>query len=211
MSTLRRIDFLDGKTSEELARELAAREPEGRDDAQDPPGVPESPRQPDLRPLVARTGGSAIEGIYGLVLALSVIAVEWYYGPLDAGRVGLSVLVTAVVFWLAHIYAYVIGSDMSQEQRVTRAQVAQSARENWSLIEVVIPLVLVLGLGAADVIPNTAAIVVATVLTALELASAGGYAAIKHGATARAAVASAAGGLTLGVVVVLLKALVFAH
>jgi hypothetical protein len=60
-----------------------------------------------MRPLVARTSGSATEGIYGLVLALSVIAVSWYYGPPDAGRVALSVLGTAVVFWLAHVYAHV--------------------------------------------------------------------------------------------------------
>ena len=211
MSTLRRIDSdLDGKTSDQLASEVAARARERAEQEQrsshPPPSGPA-----DLRPLVARTTGSTTEGIYGLVLALSVIAVSWYSGQPDAGRIGLSVLVTAVVFWLASVYASVLGRDMSQEQRLTRAEVVRPLRENWSLIEVVIPLLLVLGLGEIDLITDTAAIVAATVIAALELAAAGGYAAVRHHASPRAVIASAASGLTLGLLVVLLKALAFTH
>jgi hypothetical protein len=49
-------------------------------------------RSADLRPLVARTSRRATERIYGLVLAMSVIATSRYYGPPDAGRAALSVL-----------------------------------------------------------------------------------------------------------------------
>jgi hypothetical protein len=168
-------------------------------------------RRADLRPLITRTSGSTTEAIYGLVLALSVIAVSWSYGPPNAAHVGLSVLVTAVVFWLAHVYAYVLGHDMSHDQRVTRAEVTCAMRENWSLIEVVIPLVLVLGVGAFGVIPDTVAIVAATVIAAVELVAAGGYAAARHGASPHRVIASSLAGLALGLVVVLLKALVFAH
>ena len=225
MSSFRRLDnLLDGKSSEQLAREVAAREREraeqdqlGHGQSPDGSDAVESPRRrptvrsADLRPLVPRTGGSATEGIYGLVLALSVIALSWYYGRPDAGRVALSVLVTALVFWLAHVYAYVLGRDMSQAQKVTRAEVVRSVRENWSLIEVVIPLLFVLGLGGIEAIGDTAAIVAATVVAAVELAAAGGYAAFRHGASPRGVIASAAGGLTLGVIVVLLKVLAYTH
>jgi hypothetical protein len=90
MSTFRRIDsLLDGKTSDQLASEVAARARERAEKDQRsshrPPSAPV-----DLRPLVVRTSSSVTEGIYGLVLALSVIAVSWYSGPPDAGRVGLS-------------------------------------------------------------------------------------------------------------------------
>jgi hypothetical protein len=165
----------------------------------------------DRRPLVARTSGSRTEGIYGLVLALSVIAVSWYYGRPDAGRIALSVLTTAVVFWLAHVYAYVLGRDMSQEQTMTRAEVAHAMRGNLSLIEVVIPLLFVLGLGEIGVIADTAAIIAATVIATVELAGAGGYAASRHGAGPWGVIASAAIGMALGLVVVLLKALAFTH
>ena len=234
MSTFRRIDsLLDGKTSEQLAREIAARE-RGRahqDQHRDgqpsnQPSAEESPREQDakdgrrspadgthrahrmshrpttrsadLRPLVARTSRTASEAISGLVLAPSVIAISWYYGSPDAARVALSVLVTAVGFWLAHVYAYVVGRDVSQEQRLTRAKVAHTPRDNWSLIEVVIPLLLVLGPGEIDVITDTAAIVAATVIATVELAAAGAYAALRHGASLREVIAAAAIGMGLG-------------
>ena len=79
---------------------------------------------PGWRPLVARTSGSATEGVYGLLLATSVIAISPVGDPLDAGRVGLAVFVTAGVFWLAHVYANLLGIGVSEEQALTRAAVA---------------------------------------------------------------------------------------
>jgi hypothetical protein len=78
MSTLRRIDsLLDGKTSDQLASEVGARARERAEN--DQRGSHRPPSAPvDLRPLVVRTSGSVTEGIYGLVLALSVVAVSWY-------------------------------------------------------------------------------------------------------------------------------------
>ena len=163
---------------------------------------------PDRRPLVVRTSGSASEGIYGLILATSVIAVSREYGTADAGRVAVAVLVTAVVFSLAHVYATTLGRGVSEEWTLTRAEIAQALRDHWSLVEVVIPLLLVLGLGAIGVIPDRAALTAATVIALVELAAAGGYAAIRHGAGARGTVVSAAIALSLGLVVVLLKVLV---
>ena len=172
--------------------------------------VPDAPRKPspDLRPLVVRTSGSASEAVYGLILALSVIAVTQRSGAPDAGLVAVDVLVTAIVFWVAHAYAQVLGSDVSRERRSTRAEIAQALREDWSLVEVVIPLVAALALGAAEVIPDHAAIVAASVIALAELASAAGYAAIKTGASAGGAIVSAAAALVLGLVIVLLKVVV---
>jgi hypothetical protein len=61
-----------------------------------------------------------------------------------------------------------------------------------SLVEVVIPLVLVLGTGAIGLIPDRAALVAATAVALVELAAAGEYAAIRRGAGARGIVVSAA-------------------
>ncbi len=162
--------------------------------------------RPDPRPLVVRTSGSAIEGVYGLILATSVIAVS--YAASDAGRVALAVFVTAVVFWLAHVYARVLGGSVSQARRPTRTELTHMLREHSSLVEVVLPLVLALGLGVIGVIPDRVALVVATVIALLELTAAGGYAAITRGAGARGTVVSAAIALLLGLLVVLLKVLV---
>jgi membrane protease YdiL (CAAX protease family) len=117
---------------------------------------------PDRRTLVVRTSGIASEDIYGLILATSVIGVSRAYDPADAGRVGLAVLVSAVVFSLAHVYANTLGRGVSEELMSTRAEVAQALRDHWSLVEVVIPLLLVLGLGTIGVMPDGAALAAAT-------------------------------------------------
>ena len=90
----------------------------------------------DWRPLVVRTSGRAAEGVYGLVLPTTVIAVSAGYDPSDAGRVAMTVLVAVGVFWLAHVYAAVLGVGVSDEQTATRAAVASALRDHWSLVEV---------------------------------------------------------------------------
>jgi hypothetical protein len=171
-----------------------------------PSSDPSTRSGPDLRPLVVRTGGSATEAVYGLILATSVIAVS--YDASDAGRVALAVLVTAVVFWLAHVYARLLGRGASEGRGPTRAEIACALREHWSLVAVVMPVVLVLCLGAIDAIPDRAATVAATAIALVELAAAGGYAASHRGASPARTIVSAAIALALGLLVVLLKVLV---
>lgn len=163
---------------------------------------------PDWRPVAVRTSGSATQGIYGLILATAVIAISRESDPSDAGQAAISTLVTALVFWLAHVYAGLLGTAVSQDQGLTRAGVARAAREHWSLVEVAIPLVLILGLGAIGAIPERAALVAATILALVELAATGSYAAIRHGAGPGGTLLSAAFALILGLFVVLLKVLI---
>jgi hypothetical protein len=163
---------------------------------------------PDWRPFAVRTSESATQGVYGLILATAVIAISRESDPSDAGQAALNMLVTAFVFWLAHVYARLLGTAVSHDRGLTRAAVAWAAREHWPLVEVAIPLVLILGLGAIDVIPERAALVAATVLALLELAATGAYAAIRHDAGPVGTLLSAAFALTLGLLVVLLKVLI---
>jgi hypothetical protein len=65
---------------------------------------------------------------------------------------------------------------------LTRAAFARGLRDHWSLVAVVVPLILILVLGAIGVLPDHASIVAATVGALVELTSAGGYAAIRRGA-----------------------------
>jgi hypothetical protein len=66
------------------------------------------------RPRVVRTTGSVTEAIYGLILATSVIAVSREYDSSNAGLVGVTVLVTGLVFWLAHVYARVLAGSIAR-------------------------------------------------------------------------------------------------
>ena len=160
------------------------------------------------RPRVTRTAGSVSEAIYGLILAVSVIAVSREYDSTNAGLVGVTVFVTGVVFWLAHVYARVLATSMMREQGLNRSEVRELLRHDWPLVEVTIPLVLILALGVLDWIPDNIAILAAMIAALTELTAAGAYAARVRGSGLTGTVVSAAIALALGGVVVLLKVLV---
>ena len=160
------------------------------------------------RPRVVRTSGSVVEGVYGLILATSVIAVSREYDASNAGVIGVTVLVTGIVFWLAHVYARVLASWIDRRQMPGLAQVREAMRHDWPLVEVTLPVVLILLLGALDVMPDRAAILLATMAALAELAAAGAYAAHASGARAPAIITSAVIAVALGSAVILLKAFV---
>jgi hypothetical protein len=81
-------------------------------------------------------------------------------------------------------------------------------RHDWPLVEVTIPLVLILALGALDIVPDKAAILAATIAALVELAAAGAHAARVSGAGVPGTVVSAVIAVALGSAVVLLKAFV---
>ncbi len=162
----------------------------------------------DWRPRVLRTTGSVTEGIYGLILAVSVIAISREYESSNAGTVAVTVLVTGVVFWLAHVYARILSRSMAGDRMLTRAEAREVLRHDWPLVEVTIPLVLILLLGALDVVGDETAILLAVFAALLELGTSGAYAARTSGAGIPMTILSAAVAVGLGGAVVLLKVLV---
>jgi hypothetical protein len=177
---------------------LPRSQPSRRDDADD--------RR--WRPLVVRTAGSVTEAVYGLILATSVIAVSREYDSSNAGIVAVTVLVTGVVFWMAHLYARVLATSVTHHRTPSRSEIHDVLRHDWPLVEVTIPLVLILALGALDIVADNVAILLAMLAALVELAAAGTYAARLRGARVVATVASAAVAVALGGAVVLLKMLV---
>jgi hypothetical protein len=160
------------------------------------------------RPRVVRTAGSITEAIYGLILATSVIAVSHEYDPSNAGLIGVSVLVTGIVFWMAHVYARVLARSITQHRMLSGSEVREALRHDWPLVEVTVPLVLILALGVLDVVPDKASTLAAMLAALVELAVAGAYAARLRGSGAGEAIASAAIAVALGSAVVMLKVLV---
>jgi hypothetical protein len=72
--------------------------------------------------------------VYGTVLAGSLIAVEGGGDDVRVPRLVGVVLVTQLVYWLAHAYAELVGGRVSSGQRPRRGQVARLLREDWSLV-----------------------------------------------------------------------------
>jgi hypothetical protein len=160
------------------------------------------------RPFVVDTSGSVTEAIYGLILATSVIAVSAEYDSSNAGLVAVTVLVTGVVFWLAHVYARVLAGSITNHRMLNRVEMRSVLRHDWPLVEVTVPLVLILGLGVLGFVGDKRAILAATLAALVELAAVGAYSARLSGAGVPGTVASAIVAVSLGSAVVLLKTLV---
>jgi len=160
------------------------------------------------RPPVARTSGSVAEAVYGLILATSVIAVSRAYAPSNAGLIGVTVLVTGVVFWLAHVYARVLAESITRRRRLNRSEVREAFRHDWPLVQVTVLLVAILALGVVGLVSDRTAILAAMLAALVQLAAAGAYAAHLSGARLPGIVASAVIAVGLGSAIVLLKAFV---
>jgi hypothetical protein len=161
----------------------------------------------DRRPRVLRTRGDVTEGIYGLVLATSVIAVSQEYESQRAGAVAVTVLVTSIVFWLAHVYARILARAAAGDRWPTRAEMREVMRHDWPLVEVALPLVLVMMLGVVGLLADRTAVALAVAMALVELALVGAYAAATSGSRLPGVVLSSAVAVALGSIVVLLKAL----
>jgi len=146
--------------------------------------------------------------IYGLVLGSSIIAAASADHPRQAGLVEIYLCVTALVFYLAHVYARVIGGWIEGEVP-SFAAVRQQLRQEWPLVSAqLLPAALLL-LGALGVIDGRSAITLALAVALCELLAGVAYACWKAQATARQALTSIVAAAAFAVVVIVLK--VFVH
>ena len=146
--------------------------------------------------------------IYGLILGASIIAAAGADHPRQAGLVEIYLCVTALVFYLAHVYAGVIGSWIEGEQPSARRVREELKRERPMVGAQLLPAAVLL-LGALGLISGRAAITVALGVALAELMIGVVLACRRVGATRMQATISISAGAFFAVVVVALK--VFVH
>jgi hypothetical protein len=111
--------------------------------------------EPDPQPsspdglLDPTTRGERLAGfIYGTILVLSLIAEGAKAYPDGPGRVAVIVLVTTVVFWLAHTYAYGLGHSVSRGVMFSFDELRHIGRHQASIIRAALLPAAVLVVGA---------------------------------------------------------------
>lgn len=166
---------------------------------------PRSRWRPGLRHAAQR---DVAEAIYGLILATSVIAVSREYVGTDAGITALTLIATAGVFWLAHVYAGLLAFQLRERRRPTRAEAAAVLDAQWPLVQAGILPTIVLLLGTAGIVADRAAQVAALVVCLVELGLLGIVVARAGGARGALVLVSGAISLSFGLVVIALKVLV---
>jgi hypothetical protein len=117
----------------------------------------------DRAALARRTAQAArVSGYtYGTIIVLSVIVAGAKAFPQAAGHIAVLVAVTAVVFWLAHVYAHGLGHSVAHDRRLSLAELRHIARREASIVEAATLPVAALLLGAIGVLSKSTAVWVA--------------------------------------------------
>ena len=119
--------------------------------------------------LAVKTHVSFSRAIYGNVLATSLVVAFSEDDDYSTAEIAVSVLVTGLVFWLAHVYASLIGTRYAVRRRLTRAEVGAEFYAEWPVVQAFFPPTAVLLLGTVGLLSEG---------TAVSLAIAGGVAAM---------------------------------
>ncbi|MBY8339691.1 hypothetical protein LXH13_01435 [Streptomyces spinosirectus] len=143
-------------------------------------------------------------GVYGSMLAASVVIGAGALGSFPRLELVLLLLLTGVVFWIAHVHAQLFGARLAQRP-LDRHGVVHVLRDEWPIVKAAVPPAV-----AVAVSPLLGLDGSATVWLALSVAVAGqvGWsvaAARRAGASRRLMASSAAVNLVLGLLIISFK------
>ncbi|MFF3849695.1 hypothetical protein [Streptomyces sp. NPDC002328] len=143
-------------------------------------------------------------GVYGSMLAASVIVGAGSLGSFPRLELVLLLLLTGVSFWIAHVHAQVFGARLAQ-RTPDRHVVLRVCREEWPIIKAAVPPAL-----AVAVSPLLGLDLTGTLWLALSVAVAGqvgwsSVAARRAGASWGLVAVSAAVNLMLGLLIIAFK------
>lgn len=143
--------------------------------------------------------------IYGSLLAASVVAgATPRRDPPDVALLIAYLLTTGMVFWLAHVYARLVGGRR-RGTRLSWAEVRSVGRREWPLAEAAFPPAMVAAICWTIGLPDTA-VAWATLCTALcGQVTWAVVASARAGAATVLVIGSAVVNLLLGLIIVVLK------
>lgn len=100
----------------------------------------------DGTPAPRRTHADYTGGVYGSMLAASVIVGAGTLGSFPRLELVLLLLLTGVVFWIAHVHAHLFGARLAQRPP-DLAVVRRVCREEWTIVKAAVPPAVAVGVG----------------------------------------------------------------
>lgn len=148
--------------------------------------------------------------IYGALLAASVVAGAGTFGPPSWLELALLLLITGLVFWVAHVYAHLV-ADRESYRGLAWAAVRRVARQEWPIVQAAVLPAVAAALGPLLGLDPAGTAWFALAIALAELVCWSGVTAVRAGASARLVVVSVAVNLMLGLIVVALKSQLHPH
>jgi hypothetical protein len=146
--------------------------------------------------------------IYGTILVMAVISALAHDASITSAELIAGVAATTIVFWIAHVYAEVLGNRLQGEHAVSWANVRAASNHEWPIVEAALPPVLALLLGVLGILDTDSAVNVAIAVGILELFLWGIAVGRRLGLSITATLAAGVVNGALGVVIAGLKMLV---
>jgi hypothetical protein len=148
--------------------------------------------------------------VYGTIVALAaVVAGASAYGD-DLWRLAAIVGVSALVLWVAHVYAHGLGDSLTLGRRLTGAELAAVAGREISIAFAAVLPVAAIVLGAIGVFDGSAAVWIAIAIGVAGLAVQGLRYARLERLTMLGTAVSVGANVGLGLLIVAIK-VIFAH
>ncbi len=172
--------------------------------------TPPADEHPLLRThRVLRPGFGTEAAVYGTILVSGLIAVSSAHGE-KSGVVLLTVAVTVLVFWAAHVYAGTVArlGEENETHVGVRAAFGRSLRHSYGMLTSAGIPALILLAGTTNLIPDGAANDVALWSGTAILAFLGYVAFLRRGSSIWVRILGALGTACFGIVFVVLKAFV---
>ncbi|MFJ4468301.1 hypothetical protein ACIP2X_12590 [Streptomyces sp. NPDC089424] len=101
----------------------------------------ETPRRtpaPTRRAAERRAHADYTGGVYGSMLAASVVVGAGTLGSFPLVELALLLLLTGAVFWIAHVYAQLFGARLAQ-QPLDRRVLGHVCRDEWPILKAAVP------------------------------------------------------------------------
>lgn len=96
--------------------------------------------------------------IYGTIIVLAVVVAGSKAYPHEPGHIAVLALITAFVFWIAHVYANALGHSVAHDERISLGELKYIARREASMIEAALPPVGALLLAVLGVLSTRSAV-----------------------------------------------------
>ncbi|MER6090005.1 hypothetical protein [Streptomyces bluensis] len=101
-------------------------------------GPSTTPTRRATRQATRRAHADYTGGVYGSLLAASVVVGAGTLGDFPRVELVLLLLITGVVFWIAHVHAQLFGARLAQRS-LDRRTVLHICRDEWPIVKAAVP------------------------------------------------------------------------